>query len=317
METTKTKKWTVGSLLTELSLPLVLLGLMVVFTIISPEFMSLPNLLNLLSQNAHVCVLACAMLMIMICGGADLSLGYQMSMILVSVAIMISWYSIPMWLALVAGLGLSVGMGTLNGILVHKLKTPTMIIGLGTMTIYQGLSYILTGSRSIYALPSPFLFIGQGRLLGIPVNALIALVIILLTGFLLGRTYLGRYFYAIGDNSQAASIAGINVGLFKVIAFSIAGIMVGIAAILLCSRTGSANASMGPGLEFTCITACVLAGVSLKGGVGRLWKVIVAVLVLGVLSNGMQIMGLGVYPQYVAKGIIMLVAVGLDLKSRE
>lgn len=310
-------KMSKSKLFSQLSLPMVLVLLSLIFFIISPEFLSPANLVNLLVQNAHVCIVAAAMAMIMICGGADLSIGYQMSMVLISVAIMISWYFVPVWLAVLLGIGLAVLMGTINGILSLKLKTPTMIVALGTMAIYQGLSYILSGSRSIYNLDPRFLFLGQGRILGIPVNVIIMVVLLAATSFLLNRTYLGRFFYAVGDNPEAAKLTGIHVGFVRIIVFSIAGLLVGVSAILLCSRTGSAISAMGPGMEFTSITACVLGGVSLRGGEGKLWRVITAVFILGVLANGMQIIGLGVYPQYVAKGVIMLIAIGLDLKNKE
>jgi ribose transport system permease protein len=151
------------------------------------------------------------------------------------------------------------------------------------------------------------MYIGQGRLWGwLPLNLIITAVLVLIVGYFLRRTYLGRHLYAVGDNPEAARLAGLNVWRIKYVAYLIGGALVGITALLLSSRTGSADSGMGPDLTFTGITACVLAGVALKGGEGVLWKVIVAVLVLGVLANGMQLVGLGTYPQYIAKGAIMM-----------
>ena len=160
------------------------------------------------------------------------------------------------------------------------------------------------------------MFLGQGKVIGIPVNAIIALVLILVVGFVMSKTYIGRFVYAAGDNPEAARLAGIKVGKVKLLVFVFAGILVGISAILLSARAGSADSTTGTGIEFTGITACVLGGCSLKGGEGKLWKVIVAVFVLGVLSNGMQLIGLGIYPQYIAKGVIMLISIYLGNRNK-
>jgi ribose/xylose/arabinose/galactoside ABC-type transport system permease subunit len=141
------------------------------------------------------------------------------------------------------------------------------------------------------------------------------IVILLIVGFIMNKTYIGRYVYAAGDNPESARLAGLKVSKIKVLAFTFGGLLVGIAAVLLSSRAGSADSTTGLGLEFTGITACVLAGVALKGGEGTLWKVIVAVFVLGILSNGMQLIGLGTYPQYIAKGVIMLVSIWLSNRN--
>jgi ribose/xylose/arabinose/galactoside ABC-type transport system permease subunit len=131
----------------------------------------------------------------------------------------------------------------------------------------------------------------------------------------MGKTAIGRKVYAAGDNPEAARLAGLNVGKIKVLSFTVAGVLVGIAAILLTSRSGSADSGTGVGIEFTGITACVLSGVALKGGEGTLWKVIVAVFVLGVLSNGMQLLGVGTYPQHIARGAIMLLSLYLSNRA--
>ena len=150
-----------------------------------------------------------------------------------------------------------------------------------------------------------------------PINVLIMLVIVLIVGFVMSKTTIGRKVYAAGDNPEAGRLAGLNVAKIKVLSFTAAGVLVGIGAILLSSRAGSADSSTGVGIEFTGITACVLSGVALKGGEGTLWKVIVAVFVLGVLANGMQLINLGTYPQYIAKGVIMLVSLWLTNKNAQ
>ena len=131
----------------------------------------------------------------------------------------------------------------------------------------------------------------------------------------MAKTSIGRKVYAAGDNPEAARLAGLNVRKIKILAFTFAGLLVGVSAVLFSARNGYANATTGSGIEFTGITACVLAGVALKGGEGILWKAIVAVYVLGVLTNGMQLLGLGTYPQYIAKGALMLLSLYLSNRN--
>lgn len=310
------KRKTPGELLTDLALPMLLLAMIVFFAIMSDKFLTPLNLTNILVQNVHVAVCAAAVMIIMVSGGCDLSIGYQMSVAAVLVTKMISVYQIPVWVAVASCIVLCSLLGTFNGFMALKLKSNTMIVTLGTMAIFQGISYLISGSKTFHNLPRSFMFIGQGKLLGaIPLNVLIMLVLLVIVGFVMGRTAVGRKVYAAGDNPEAARLAGLDVAKIKVLSFTAAGVLVGIAAILLSSRSGSADSGTGVGIEFTGITACVLSGVALKGGEGTLWKVIVAVFVLGVLANGMQLINLGTYPQFIAKGVIMLVSLYLTNKN--
>lgn len=310
------KKLSFGEVLTELSLPIMLLILMIFFSIMSNKFLTPLNITNILVQNVHVAVCACAVMIIMISGGCDLSIGYQMSVAAVLVAKGMSDWGWNPALAIVLGIALCSLLGTFNGFLGIKLKSSTMIITLGTMAIFQGISFLISGSKNYHNLPKIFMYIGQGKLFGfLPINILIMGVIVLIVGFVMGKTSIGRKVYAAGDNPEAARLAGLNVAKIKILSFSVAGVLVGIAAILLAARSGAADSGTGVGIEFTGITACVLSGVALKGGEGTLWKVIVAVFVLGVLGNGMQLINLGTYPQYIAKGVIMLASLYLTNRN--
>ena len=305
-----------GELFSTLSMPVLLVILIVFFSIMSPRFLSPLNLTNILVQNVHVAIVAAAVMIIMISGGCDLSIGYQMSVAAVLVTKMLSVYNVPVFIAVIAGIALCSLLGTFNGIMAIKLKSNTMIVTLATMSVFQGISYLISGSKTYHNLPRSFMYLGQGKIFGkIPLNAVIALVIIVIVGIILSRTHIGRKIYAVGDNPEAAKLAGLNVSKIKILVFTCAGILVGISAILLAARSGSADSSTGTGIEFTGIIACVLSGVALKGGEGTLWKAIVAVFVLGVLSNGMQLINLGTYPQYIAKGIIMLVSLYLSNRT--
>lgn len=311
------KKISFGEVFTELSLPILLVVLIVAFAVLNGNFLTPRNLTNILTQNAHIAVCSCAVMMIMISGGCDLSIGYQMSVAAVLMAKTVQEGIFPVPVAIVMGILLCMLLGGFNGVMGHVLKSHTMMITLGTMSVFRGISFLLSGSKTFNHLPDSFMFLGQGRLFGaVPVNVIIMLVIVIVVGFVMSKTSIGRKVYACGDNPEAARLAGLNVPKIKILVFIFAGLLVGIAALLLAARSGSADSgSSGPGIEFTGITACVLAGVALKGGEGTLWKVIVAVYVLGVLSNGMQLIGLGAYPQYIATGIIMLASLYLSNRN--
>lgn len=301
------EKKSIGQILADMSMPILLLLLILIFSLASDKFFTALNLTNILVQNVHVAVCTAGIMIIMISGGTDLSIGYQVSVSAVLITKTISEGIMPPWLAIICGIALCMALGSFNGFMSQALKSQPMIVTLGTMAIFQGISYLISGSKTFHNLPKSYMFIGQGRLFGwLPLNVLIMAVILLAVGFVMSKTYIGRRVYGVGDNPTAARLAGLNVSRIKILAFTVGGLLVGISAVLLSSRAGSADSSTGTGLEFTGITACVLSGVSLKGGEGTLWKCIVAVFVLGVLSNGMQLIQLGAYPQYIAKGVIML-----------
>ena len=296
----------------ELTLVIVLFVLLLLFYCFAPKFMTIENIKNILVQNAYIIVSSIGMAFVIIGGGIDLSVGYQISLVGVITTISIQWFHLPVWCSVLIGLMIGTLLGAINGFLSVKLQVHPMVITLATMAIYQGISYIITNSNSIYGLPDSFKFIGQGKILGIPVSIIITVIVLIGATFFLSKTYPGRYIYALGGNGEAARLSGVNTSAMRVISFAICGFFVAVASILLVSISGSMNSSVGAGTEFTCITAAVLGGVSMAGGEGKVWKVCVGAIILGVLSNGMQFVGLGVYPQYVAKGIILMAAISFD-----
>ena len=305
-----------GQVVSNFSMPILLLLLILAFSLLSDRFFTPLNLTNILVQNVHIAICATGVFMIMVSGGCDLSIGYQMSVAAVLVAKLLSNGTVSVPVAIVMGIAICVALGCFNGVMSIALNSQPMSVTLGTTAIFQGISFLISGSKTYHNLPRSFMYLGQGKIFGkIPLNAVIALVIIVIVGIILNRTHIGRKIYAVGDNPEAAKLAGLNVAKIKILVFTCAGILVGISAILLAARSGSADSSTGTGIEFTGIIACVLSGVALKGGEGTLWKAIVAVFVLGVLSNGMQLINLGTYPQYIAKGIIMLVSLYLSNKT--
>lgn len=294
------------------TIPIVFVCLIILFSLIKKEFFSITNFKNILTQQSYVIIASVGLAFIMISGGMDLSIGYQMSLVGVITAIAMMWLSLPVPVAILIGLATGVVLGIVNGVAAVKLKVHPLIITLGTMTIFQGISYIISKSNPIFGLPDVFKSLGQGEIFQIPICVLFMIVIVAIASFVLNKTYFGRYVYALGSNEEAAHLAGLNVSGTKIMVFAICGFFVAISAILLVARSGSATSAIGVGTEFTGMTAAVLGGVSFKGGSGKIGGVVIGVLILGVLSSGMQIIGLGTYPQYIAKGLVLLAAIGLD-----
>ena len=264
-------------------------------------------------------ILTMAVAILMICGGADLSVGNQIARGSIVGAIMMETYRLPVWLAIVGMMLVCMVCSVFNMYMTQTLKGSTMIITLATSTIFSGLAYTISGANNFHNLPDSFMFIGQGKIFGsIPLNVVIMAVLFVIITIILSKTYFGKKIYASGDNAEAARLAGVNVKKTQLQAFAVAGVLTGICCVMLTARSGNATATTGNGVEFTGITACVLGGIPLKGGDGKLWKVIVAAYILGILANGMQLIGLSAYMQYIAKGAVMLLSIGMgneDIKK--
>jgi ribose/xylose/arabinose/galactoside ABC-type transport system permease subunit len=209
-------------------------------------------------------------------------------------------------------------LGAFNGLLSVSLKVHTLIVTLGTMTVFQGLSYIISRQSVILNLPPAFKFFGQGYIFGfLPFSVVLMIITVAFAGFILNFTRFGRQVYGVGSNEETARLSGVNVTLIRMIVFSICGFFVALSSIVLFGRSGSASSSTGPGVEFTAMTSAILGGISFTGGEGKMWGLVTGVLILGVLSNGMQLVGLNTYVQYIVKGFVLLLAVGFDLLQKQ
>lgn len=271
------------------------------------------NLTNVFVQQSYVIIAAVGLSFVMISGGMDLSLGWQMSLVGVTTAVLMKNMGLPVWLSLVLCGLCGVALGLFNGVMTVSLKVHPLIVTLGTMTIFQGLSYTVANQSVILNLPQSYKFFGQGYLFGcMPVSVILMAVVVAAASFILNKTYFGRHIYAVGSNEDAAHLAGIKVKKIKLLVFSLCGFFVSIATTILFARTGSAAPATGPGVEFNCMTAAVLGGISFKGGDGKMWGLVTGVLILGILGNGMQLVGLNTYVQYIVKGAVLLAAVGFD-----
>jgi ribose/xylose/arabinose/galactoside ABC-type transport system permease subunit len=296
----------------------VLFGFIALFSILSPHFFTQQNLTNIFVQQSYVIIAAVGLSFVMISGGMDLSIGYQISTVGVTTAALVKWVGLPFPAGLVLGLAMGIALGAFNGFLSVSLKVHTLIVTLGTMTVFQGLSYIISRQSVILNLPVAFKFFGQGYIFGfLPFSVVLMIITVSLAGFILNFTRFGRQVYGVGSNEEAARLSGVNVTTIRMIVFSICGFFVALSSIVLFGRSGSASSSTGPGVEFTAMTSAILGGISFTGGEGKMWGLVTGVLILGVLSNGMQLVGLNTYVQYIVKGFVLLLAVGFDIFQKK
>ena len=294
---------------------IILIVISIIFSFFSPNFFKIQNIINILNQNAFVIVCAIGITFIMMSGQIDLSVGYQMSLIGVTIGLLNKNYNIGTIGMILTAVLMGVLLNILNMTLSIKLNIGLLMVTTATSMLYQGLSFTISGSKAVGGFPDLFKKIGQANFVGtrIPIAVIIMLFFAVIMELFLTKTYWGRHIYAMGGNEDASRLAGIEVVKTKYLIGVIAGVFVGISTVMLISRLGSVNSSSGPGTEFTVLIGILLGGVSVRGGEGRLSGVVAGILIMAILSNGMQLAGFGVYLQYVVKGIIMLAAIGIDV----
>jgi ribose transport system permease protein len=301
---------------------LILIGLLALFSVISPNFMTFANLRLMLRQVSFAAISAVGIMFVMISGGIDLSIGSQIIFTNIVLAIMMSsgyGYQLDPLIAIPLCIAMGTVLGMINGLLSITLNVHSLIITLGTAMIYKGLGYIVANAKNISGLPDSFRAWGQGYVGPVPVPIVIMIIVALIGAFVLSKTYFGRYVYALGGNEEAARLAGVNVNRMKIAVFAICGFASGLTSVLLLSRVFNGQVSTGAGIEFDSLTAALLGGVSFKGGEGTILGLITGVLIIGVLNNGMQLFGLQDFYQNLVKGAVLLAAVGFDTyqKSRK
>lgn len=282
------------------------------FSIFAVGFFSVSNLMNVLRQVSIIGICSVGMMMVILTGGIDLSVGSVIGMTGTFTAYLMVKAGMNMYPAVAAGILVAVAIGFINGICITLFSIPPLITTLATMTGGRGICYIITGGISIYGFPKSFTVMGQGYLYIVPIPVLCMLGILLLGWFLLTKRPYGTYLYSIGGNAEAARLCGINVNKTLILTYILNGIFAGFAGIVLLSRVNTGPAMLGEGYEMDIITSVVLGGVSVSGGEGKLKGVICGVLIMGILSNGLLIMGISEYYQMVVKCGVLLLAVGFD-----
>jgi ribose transport system permease protein len=295
---------------------LILLSLLILFTFIAPNFMTFGNLRTLSRQVSFSGIAAVGLMFVMISGGIDLSIGSQVVLTNVLLAIMMVYGKMDPAVAIPLILGVGLILGAINGLLSITLKIHPLIITLGTAAIYKGIGYIINASRNIMGFPDSFRWLGQGYVWGIPVPVIVWVIVALIGAFVLNKTYFGRRVFALGGNEEAARLAGVRVSRMKVFLFMICGFTAAITSVLLLSRVFAGQTVTGQGLEFDCLTAALLGGVSFKGGEGSIFGLVVGILIIGVLNNAMQLASFPDFSQTVVKGAVLLIAVAIDVYQK-
>ncbi len=289
-----------------------LLLMIVFFSVMSGNFLTMRNLLNVVKQVSIYGIASVGMTYVILLGGIDLATGSIISFINILAAyLMVNMGWNPV-LAVVCSLVASTVIGFLNGIIIAEIKMPALIVTFASQTIFAGVAYIICNGTPISRFPESFLVIGQGYVGPIPVPVIIMIICFAVGAFILVKTYFGRYFYALGGNEEAAELSGIHVKKVKCLVYSLSGLFAGIAGLVMLARANTGQPNAGVGYEFDVITCVVLGGVSVNGGSGKISNVIAGVLIIGVLSNGMVLLNISSYMQMVIKGIILLLAVGSD-----
>ncbi len=314
-ETKNENRLKTGSALQSLGSLIALVGLVVVFSIISTDFRSFNNILALLKQASVNGLIAFGMTGVILTGGIDLSVGSTLALTSMLCAAMVHG-GVPPVVAMLAVLVLGVVFGAASGALITKGRLQPFIATLITMTVFRGLTMIFSGGMPISNLGNdPFLTgIGKGTLLFIPVPVWVMLAMFALFFFVLNKTTFGRRVYATGSNEKAAKLAGVNVNRTKLLVYIVSGVTATLAGLILLSRLSSAQPTIGTGYEMDAIAAVVLGGTSMSGGRGKIYGTLVGVIIIAVLNNGLNIMNVSSYYQDVVKGLVILLAVLSDRK---
>lgn len=296
-----------------------LLVLITIVTILSPSFLSTKNIFNILRQTSVNGIIATGMTFVILTGGIDLSVG---SILAISGAVCASLLASGqnIIIAVLAALIIGAMVGFLNGFIITKWKLQPFIATLATMTILRGLTLVYTDGKPITLgsgdLAIKFGQIGGGKIFGIPTPALIMILVFAICAFVLKNTQMGRYTYALGSNEEATKLSWLNTDKIKIAVYTISGILASVAGIIITSRLFSAQPTAGDGYELDAIAAVVLGGTSLTGGKGKITGTIIGALIIGVLSNALNILDVSSYYQMMVKGAVILVAVLLDRKSK-
>ena len=296
-----------------------LAALSIIIGVIAPKLFSGTNLLNLLKSNSVNAIISCAMLMAILLGEIDISVGSTVGLAGVVSASLITHFGMPVGVAVLVSLLVGVVIGIINGVSIAYFKVPAFIATLATQCIGRGLTQVISGGISIRVRNDAFSNIAMTNIGGVSVIIIYAVIFLLITWLLLNKTKFGYYIYAIGGNRQAAEYSGINVKLFNALPYVFSGIACAFCGILWTARLGSAAAMLGNGFELDAISAVVIGGTSMSGGVGTVGGTVLGILIIGVLQNGLNLMGVNSFWQYVCKGIIILLAVIIDVirKSKE
>ena len=283
--------------------------LMIVLTLSSDAFLTPRNLLNILNQNAPLAIIACALTLVIIVGGFDLSTGAIFAVASVSSA----WIAINYnpYIGLLIAPIIGIILGYLNGIIITSFKVHSFLSTIATSLVFRGLAILITGGFLIPVRMKEFTWLGREKIFEVHVAVYILIVFAIISTFILTRTTIGRYIFAIGGNEDASILSGIKVNLIKIFAFSFCGLAAGIAAAIQVSRISLGTSQAGLGMELQAIAAVILGGTSIYGGSGAVWRSIAGVMLLALINNGFNILNADPFYKDLTTGLVIIAAVAL------
>jgi ribose/xylose/arabinose/galactoside ABC-type transport system permease subunit len=293
-----------------------LVGLCLLLWILTPHFLTVSNALNVMEQTSINAIVAVGMTYVIIAGGIDLSVGslVALSGVVLAGALKAGWSPA---LAIAAALAVGAGTGLMNGAIIAFGRLPPFIMTLGMMSVARGAALLVTDGRPISGFDAGFRSIATGRVIGVPAPILLTLAIYVAAHFVLARTRFGRYVYGIGGNEEATRLSGVNVRFHKTMVYVVSGATSAVAAILLTARLNTAQPIAGIMYELDAIAATVIGGTSLSGGEGGLAGTLIGALTMGVLRNGLNLLGVSSFLQQLVIGVVIIVAVLVDLAMKE
>ncbi|MCD7898087.1 MAG: ABC transporter permease [Planctomycetaceae bacterium] len=311
-----TPGWKKGDVFRKFSAFFGLILLCLILTLLSDAFLKTTNIRNILSQVAVISVMAAGATFVILTGGIDLSVGSILGLCGVLAAGVLKWSGSPA-LAIAACLFVGLACGVANGYLVSFLKLPPFVATLGIMSIARGFSFIYTQGKPISSFPPSFRYLGTGEFFGVPVLVIVTAIVYIASWYILRKTPFGRYVHAIGSNETATRLSGIHTNLNKALAYVICGGLCGFAALLFCGRINSAHPLSGQGYELNAIAAVVIGGTSLSGGRGSVGGTLIGALIMGVITNGLNLLNVDTYWQGVVLGVVIIIAVTIDMRSKK
>lgn len=287
----------------------VLIVLIVALSIFAPNFLTPSNLLDVARQLSFTGIIAFGMTLVIIAAEIDISVGSAIAFASSLFGVLAASAGLPLWVAAIAVIAVGAGIGTLAGLVRARLNVPSFIVTLALFSALSGAALLITDAIPIPITDPGFSEWGNGYVLGIPIPAIVLAVTFIVFWLLANRTAFGRSVYAIGGNPEAARLSGIRVALVRTVLFTLTGLLAAVSGLLQTSQLGAGNPLIGRGVEFAVITAVIVGGANLYGGRGSMVGTLLGVIFIGVLNNGMILLGINSYAQYVANGLIVLLAV--------
>lgn len=304
------------SILNKTKIVIIFIVMCIILTILAPAFLSGTNIVNVIRQISIICIISMGSMLVIITGGIDLSAGSVAAVSGVAAAVLAVEFELPAAAAILGGLLFGGVLGLINGVIVAKGKIPPFIVTLGLSEIARGVAYVLSDGKPISGLPKLFRALGRSSIAGVPVPIIIMVLILIITYILTKKLIIGKHIFAAGGNQNAARVSGIRVDRMLILVYTYAGVMAALGGLVLTARISTGHPNSATGYELDAIASTVIGGTSLSvGGVGSVLGTLIGALIIGVLNNGLDILGVSAYYQQIAKGLIIIATVLMDRKT--